>query len=277
MSEQVQPRSIPGTLQLMMKAKGLLYMPYTLLKIILACSPKHDLHCTDVSGKKYMMWSKPISMRLIKAIKHKLQVSINDILVGCIATSLHEYFKEHNKSIPDEIMTGFPFNTRNSLKEAETFANRFAVVFLPIPIKCPSALENVIELNRRMRETKYSGEHHGMRYAARILNYALPFTLNQIIFGHLSSYSSLVLSNVPGPQVPITLEGTSVQMTCFWPPQKKNIGMGASILSYHGELRIAFCCDASLKTKPEELLKRFPDVFQSLAETIGVDDLHNSE
>jgi len=276
-SQQVQPRTVPPSYQLLLKAKGILYMPYTLLKILLSQHPDHALHCTKVTGKKYFTWSPPISMRLIKSIKHKLGVSINDVLVGAISTNLHLHFKDNNKPIPDSIMTGFPFTTRYSLKEAETFSNKFAVVFLPLSLRCEDAVANIMELSQITNVMKFSGQHHGMRNAARILNCLLPYSLNQVIFNHLSSYSSMVLSNVPGPQTPLRLDGSPVKMCCFWPPQRGEIGLAASVLSYNGELRIAFCCDDGLKTKPEELVKRFPAIFSSLAKNVGVEDLHCHE
>ena len=276
-SLQIQPRKVPNAFQIMMKTKGIFYMPLTLLKITLLDTPTHHLHCSNVSGEKDLMWSRPISLRLIKAIKHKLQVTINDVLAGCLAASIHQYFKDHDKRVPNHIMTSFPFNTRYSLKEAETFSNKFAVVFLPLPTKSSNALENVMEINKRMNLSKYSADHHGMRYGAQIMNTMLPLSLNKIIFASLSSFSSMVLSNVPGPQLPIKLDGAMVEMMCFWPPQKENIGLAASMLSYNDEIRIAFSCDTALKTKPHELLNTLPDLFKSLAETIGVNDLHCSE
>jgi len=276
-SQQVQPRAVPASYQLLLKAKGTLYMPYTFLKIILASHPRHDLHCTKVTGKKRYTWSPPVSMRLIKAIKQKLGVSVNDVLVGCISTNFHRHFKDNEKTIPQEIMAGFPFSTRYSLKEAETFSNKFAVVFLPLSTRCDDAVDNILDLSSITTIMKYSGQHHGMRLAARVLNILFPFSINEIVFNHLSSYSSMVLSNVPGPQTPLRLDGSPVEMCCFWPPQKNHIGMAASMLSYNGELRIAVCCDDGLKTNPHELVKRFPEIFNSLAKTVGVEDLHYTE
>merc|ERR1719495_2635462 len=183
-------------------------MPYTMLKLVLSRHPTHDLHCTKVTGKKYFTWSAPISMRLIKAIKQKLGVSINDVLVGCISTNLYQHLKENNQTVPDEMMTGFPFSTRYSLKEAETFSNKFAVVFLPLSLRCEDVVENIMELSQITNGMKYSGQHHGMRTAARLLNTILPYSINHVIFDHLASYSSMVLSNVPGPQAPLRLDGS---------------------------------------------------------------------
>lgn len=268
-SVQHEFKSVPGYMRMLLRVRGFLSMPRSLLRLLLNRKPGHDLKCNKISGRKYLMWSDPIDMSVVKAIKEKLQVTVNDVVIGCLGTCLRQFLADNKTYIPDEIVSACPVTTRYTLGEAETFANRIAIVFAPIPTKSSNTEVNIKCASERMTEMKYSGEHHGMRYAALLLNYLLPYTFTKVIFRYLSSNADLVFSNVPGPKQPIVLDGSVVESTSFWPPQQYNIGLGASVLSYNGQVRVAFCCDNALKVKPDDLVRRIPGVFHELAETIS--------
>jgi len=271
-SEQVSIRSVPKKYQLLMKCQGLFNAPLVLFKLILSCRPSHRLHSTGVSGAKELFWSKPISLDRIKSIKKKLKVTVNDILMGSLATRIQHYLSnENSETVPDSLKAYCPFNTRYSLSEADTLSNKFGNVFLSLPISSVHPVHNIMELNETMNELKYSGDYHGMRYIANLVNYALPLSLNKFVFDYLSTYSSMVISNVPGPQESITIDGTSIEMMSFWPPKWKNIGMSVSVLSYDGEVRIGLCCDSALKIKPRDLLNGLEDIFESVETSVGLD------
>ena len=60
----------------------------------------------------------------------------------------------------------------------------------------------------------------------------LPNWATKKVFDWLSSKCSIVLSNVPGPQEVLSIDGNDLTGITFWPPQRGNIG-SLKLISYH--------------------------------------------
>lgn len=265
---------ISNWIKLYAKVKGYFYMPLTYLNAFTMPSPSHSLHCLDAGGNKNVCWSQPISLNLIKAIKSKLHVTLNDVLVGCLATNFHRYFKDLGSAsaVPNDIVASLPFDTRMAIEEAETLSNKFAVVLFPIPAANDDILKNIGEVHRRMKPLKTSADNIGGRAGMRLANYFLPLIMAKHIHSKYAAQSSLVLSNVPGPQSALKFAGSSVEQICFWPPAKDNLGMSVAILSYNGKIWVTFYCDDALHARSKDFLKGFPDVVNTLSKRVGIPD-----
>lgn len=266
---------IPRFLETFMKIKGYFHIPLQAFKTCISPVPSHNLHCTNASGKKNVACSEPISLPLIKAIKNKLRVTINDVLVGCIATNFHQLLKRSGKSVPPDVTASLPFDTRFSAKEAETFNNKFAVLLFQIPTESENTLQNIQTVRSRMNRLKISAENISARSCMRLTNYCLPYWIAQCIHSAFTQRSTLVLSNVAGPTHPLKFSGIPVEQMCFWPPGKDNIGMTLALLSYNNKVTITFYCDNALNGTAKELLAGLPDVFNELAESIGLENIQN--
>jgi len=70
----------------------------------------------------------------------------------------------------------------------------------------------------------------------------------------LEPKATLVLTNVPGPPVPLYLAGQRIRDLMFWVPQAGRLGVGISILSYAGNVHLGIVTDAGLVPCPEEAL-----------------------
>ena len=273
-------RSVPklsATEKSLIWAKSFFNIPLTMIKVLFFPSTKHDLHCTGVSGKKHMAWSKPIDLRLIKEIKNKLKVTINDILVGCLATSINLYFLEKKLKPPSDFLVSFPVDTRLSIEEAKEFSNKFAVTLLALPTDSADPLKTILETRRRVNDLKTSGDAFGIRTTQRILAFFLPDVLNDYIYSIILRKSSMVLSNVPGPQSVLSVGGVKVDFMTFWPPQKDNIGLCVSITSYNGTVLVGVGSDHAVLENPKELVNKLDDIVESLSKMVGVPDLYGSD
>jgi len=74
------------------------------------------------------------------------------------------------------------------------------------------------------------------------------------------------VTNVPGPQGPIAISGRRVRSLMFWVPQRADIGLGISILSFGGKVQIGVLCDTSLVPDAMDLIRAFDAEFEALKE-----------
>ena len=264
-------RSVP---KLSATEKSLIWMkssfriPLIIFKNAFIQPEKHVLHCTSISGKKHMAWSKPIDLRLIKEIKNKLKVTVNDVLVGCLATNINLYFLEKKFKPPRDFMVSFPVDTRLSIDEAKEFSNKFALTLLAVPTDCADPLKTILETRRRINNLKMSGDAFAIRTAWRISAFFLPDILNNYIYSIPVAKVSMVLTNVPGPQSEVSIAGSKLDVLTCWPPQKDNIGLGVSITSYNGTVRVGVCSDHAVLENPKELVNKLDDIVESLSKMV---------
>jgi hypothetical protein len=84
------------------------------------------------------------------------------------------------------------------------------------------------------------------------------------LLGMFAKKATAVMTNVPGPAVPLKFCGSTLRQTMFWVPASGNIGVGVSILSYGGGVQFALITDKKLCPDPQRIIDRFEPEFQKL-------------
>ena len=77
-----------------------------------------------------------------------------------------------------------------------------------------------------------------------------PEIVQEIVVNIFGTKGTAVMTNVIGPKTPIYLAGAPVEALMFWVPQSGRVGLGISILSYAGEVRLGLASDAGLVPDP---------------------------
>jgi hypothetical protein len=80
----------------------------------------------------------------------------------------------------------------------------------------------------------------------------------------LANKCTAVVTNVPGPQRDLRLAGSRLRSLIFWVPQRADIGVGISILSFSGKVQIGVLADTRLLPEPAELIRAFEEEFAAL-------------
>jgi diacylglycerol O-acyltransferase / wax synthase len=152
------------------------------------------------------------------------------------------------------------------MEEAYRLGNRFGLVFLELPLGIANPVERLYAVRANMRALKDSyqpllalGLLAAMGAGPRVLQEALLVTL--------ARNATAVMTNVPGPQQPLYLAGSAIDSLMFWVPQSGDIGMGVSIISYHGNVQFGLVTDARLCPDPERIVERFGYEFEKLLMT----------
>jgi len=60
------------------------------------------------------------------------------------------------------------------------------------------------------------------------------------------------------------MAGSQIREMMFWVPQTGSIGVGISILSYHGRVHFGLIGDARLMPDPDAVIRRFRPEFEKL-------------
>lgn len=237
---------------------------------------KHSVMSSDpktaFKGKlgvqKRVVWTDPIPLDRIKKVGKAISsATLNDVLIATVTGAMRRYLKSRKTPVNElDLRVTVPVNIRKPGTEFE-LGNKFSLVFLPLPVYLEDPILRLKEVHRRMNKLKYSAEPY-VNFGLLSTIGLLPTNLAQKgaqIFGNKASG---VLTNVPGPKVPLYFGGKKISNIMFWVPQSGIIGLGISILSYNGKVTIGITSDEGLMPDPENLLEGFQDEFDYLLKLV---------
>ena len=234
-----------------------------LLGKAIAPRDKSPLHGPECSGTKRVAWSDEIDLGTIKELKNVLGATVNDVLMACVAGAFQRYAESHLHEPLKRFRVSMPVNVRWPT-EPLLMENRFATVLLKLPIGVRDVRQRVLATKQRMDRLKRSVEPIVMFGAQNILLHTLPSKVGRKLVNFYANKTTCVLTNVPGPQVPVSAGGRRVRGMVFWVPQRDLIGIGVSIFSLAGSLRVGVIADTALLPDPGALIAAFEDEFEAL-------------
>jgi WS/DGAT/MGAT family acyltransferase len=237
--------------------------PGVLLKRLLWRPDRHALHGPKVSGKKQVAWTAPFDIAVVKRAKNLLDATVNDVLMALVSGALSRYLEQHAGQIVHRLRVSMPVNVRPAT-EPLTLENRFAAVPLELPAGIRGLRERVRAVKARMDELKRSVAPIVVYGIQRALLVALPQRASRGLIDFLANKCTAVVTNVPGPQREITLAGRRVRSMMFWVPQRADIGVGISILSFAGKVQVGVLADTRLVPDVRELVRAFEEEFAAL-------------
>ena len=212
---------------------------------------------------KQVAWSGPVPLEEIKTIGRRLGGTVNDVLLTALAGALRRYLQAR-QDLPDDVSLRalVMVNRRPEGAEAE-LGNQISAVFLPLPVEIADPAERLAELKRRMDGLKDSLQPamilRALEAVSRVPSTALAWTVS-----FLTSRATVLLTNVKGPQERLYLAGAPLEEIMFWIPRYGGIGLGISILSYAGQVRLGILSDKDIVPDPENIIAGFRDEFDVL-------------
>ena len=215
------------------------------------------------SGVKRVAWGEPIALAEVKAIGQALGASINDVLLACVAGAIGEWLRAAGDDpAGKEIRAMVPVNLR-PLDQAWQLGNRFGLAPLVLPIGIDNPVGRVAAVRARMNELKASYQPL-LAFAVLAVAGQMVQPVQDAILGLFAKKATAVMTNVPGPAVPLRFCGATLRQTMFWVPASGDIGVGVSILSYGGGVQFGLVTDEALCADPQAIIDRFEPEFEKL-------------
>ena len=216
---------------------------------------------------KRVAWAEPLPLEDVKALGKALGVSINDVLMSCVAGAIQQYLLEHGDPVAEVgVRAMIPVNLRTEGRTNQ-LGNRFGLVPLLLPIGIEGPIVRLLEVRERMEELKHS-YRAGISMGVLGLAGLCPPKLHRQILDLFSKKATAVMTNVPGPKQPLFMSGAKVKQQMFWVPQSGDIGIGISILSYNGTVQFGVITDQRLVPDPDHLVSHFQPELQKLMDGI---------
>ena len=215
--------------------------------------------------EKKVAWVWGLPLERIRDIGKVHTVTINDVMLSAVALGVTEYLTEKGEDKVDQVSWMVPV----SLKPIDTdipeeLGNHFAVVLLPMPLGITEPHALLRETHRRMNRIKNSAEPMIIYGIQRVIA-ETPAAVSVRLTNFVANKTVGVITNVPGPRVPMALAGTTVKGILGWVPTSGDQPLGVCIFSYNGEVNIGIASDAGLVPDPDRLAELIEHAVDELA------------
>ncbi len=233
-------------------------------KLLLGTRNDPTIWTGAVGARKVVAWSDPLPLASVKEVARAHQATVNDVLVTCVAGTLHTYLTAHDASCAS-VNWMIPVNLKQlDLTLPEELGNNFALVQLELPTGTADPLAVLDVVKHRMGRIK-NGHEAALTFRLQELISGLGEVLYRATVDLLANRAVGVLTNVPGPPIPVYLAGQRVEGMVGWAPLAGDQPMSFTIYSYDGKVFVGIACDANLVPDHEQIVDGFAAAFHRLS------------
>lgn len=208
-----------------------------------------------LSGRRRTAWSAAFPLPSVRQAARGLGATVNDLLLAALAGALRGHLAEAGVAVDGlRLRALMPVNLR--IRAQDGMGNGFGLVFVELPVGLATASERLLAVRRETAARKASPEA-GATYRVLSLLGRLPGPVEALVNRFFTGKASLVVTNVPGPRESLAVAGRRLDELMFWVPHPSRLGLGVSILTYAGEVRVGVRCDVAVMPDPADLVARF--------------------
>ena len=235
-------------------------------KLVLGTRNDPALWTGRAGPDKGVAWAEPLPLADVRAVAKANQATINDVLVSCLAGALERYLHDHHSHC-----ASVAFMVPVNLKPLDTtlpdeLGNSFALIYLELPTNQPNPTRVLDTVKRRMARIKHG---HEPAITFRVQEEIAGFShgIYEASIDYFTNRSVGVLTNVPGPQMPVYLAGSRLEGIVGWAPLSGDQPMSVTIYSYDGKVIVGIACDRGLVPDHETIVDGFGAVFDELRDS----------
>jgi diacylglycerol O-acyltransferase len=186
-----------------------------------------------------------------KAVKDLFVCTVNDVILAVVAEAVHRWLAERGETAPESMRVFCPVSVRDP-SQRYSLGNLVSGMIVDLPLTAMPIVTRLAHASAATGELKRSGQAVAAQSLTALTSWAPP-TLQALgsrlasepRFG-LQSRVNMVVTNVPGPQVPFYTGGA--RMLEVWPfvPIYHTLGLNLAAVSYDGRIHFGLTADRDL-------------------------------
>lgn len=183
----------------------------------------------------------------VKALKDHHGVTVNDIVLALMGGTLRRYLQSKD-ALPDEpLIAVCPVSVRTDEETGET-NNRVSAMFTSLATQFDDPAERIARIHETTKGAKDDHKAIGADFLTDWAEYAAPrtFALASRLYSQLNladrhrPIHNVVISNVPGPPVPLYYGGAELVAAYPMGPIMEGAGLNITVMSYRDRVDIGF-------------------------------------
>jgi WS/DGAT/MGAT family acyltransferase len=206
----------------------------------------------------------------LKAIKDKVDGStINDVVLAICSGGLQRYLQHHDELPEDPLVAIAPVNARSRGRDAEAPGNNISAMSVSLPTYVADPLDRLRNIRDTTRETKAARSGISARLMTDLTKHVPAATLagvaRLVANGRFTKkLCNLFISNVPGPQQTLYMNGAKLLHNYGMAPLADGMGLFIATPSYNGEMSFNIISDRNMLPDIEYFRECLEAAFEEL-------------
>jgi len=194
------------------------------------------LNPEHVGPHRRMDWLR-LDLASLKDVRHRLGGTLNDVVLATVAGALRRYLRDHRVALRDlDFRVMCPVSVRHS-GAGDALGNRVVMLVAALPVDERNPRRRLERVIATTRELKASRVPRGSELIEDIADWTTTAVVTETIRLALRLRAfNMIVTNVPGPPLPLYLLGARVLETFPFVPLYENQALGMALLSYSGDL-----------------------------------------
>jgi diacylglycerol O-acyltransferase len=195
--------------------------------------------------------------------------TVNDVVLTAVAAALGRFLSDRGMETGDlELRACVPVSLRPDSKRG-ALGNEIAIMMAPLPVGELSPADRLARVRASMEHLKSSKQAEGAKVLTSLENALPPAVLARASrLGFSSRLYNLLVTNVPGPQIPIYMVGSQLEELvplAFLAPEHT---LAIGIMSYHGHVTYGLIADADAVPDLDVLARYLSESLAELVSTV---------
>jgi diacylglycerol O-acyltransferase len=205
----------------------------------------------------------------IKAVKDAFGTKVNDVVLAAVTDALRGYLLKRDALPSRPLVASVPMNVGAGAVEG---TNKLTALMVPLPVLTEDPVNRLREVAAFSKESKGFTDTLGLESIGELAELIPPL----LVKGGSKLYDglglsrlhpplqTLVVSNMPGPPIPLYCAGARVDAVYPLGPLLPGAGLNITVLSNMGSLDVGLLCCPDLVPEVWEIADAFPAAVATL-------------
>ncbi len=216
-----------------------------------------------------------VSLETIKDIKKAVPgATVNDVVLALSGGALRRYLEQRDELPESSLLASVPVSVRS--ESTRVGRNQVSSMFC----RLGTDIEDPLERITGMAEANVNAKEHHKAVPADTLQewaeFAAPRTFGLAVrmvsdlrlAERAPVIHNLVISNVPGPPVPLYFVGARIDALYPLGPVFHGAGLNITVMSNNGQMHIGAIACSELMPKPWDLIDQFPVELEAMRKAV---------
>jgi WS/DGAT/MGAT family acyltransferase len=206
-----------------------------------------------------------ISVDDVRRVRAAFGGTINDVILAGVGSAVARLLDLRGELRPELTLKVFcPVSVRDDDQRMQ-LGNRISAMLVPLAVGEPDPLVRLAAVRRTTADLKERRQAVGAAALLGLSEYAAPTMLGLAArAAHAQRFANLMITNIPGPQVPLYCLGARMLEVYPVVPLSRNLTLNVAILSYCGQLHFGLVGDGAAGRDLEVVAGGIEDAFAEL-------------
>src|SRR5581483_3600279 len=225
-----------------------------------------------ITGRRSVAYT-AVSLDDVKTIKKAFGTTVNDVVLTVAAGALRRYLEQHDDGLPDKsLIATVPVSVRSEGEQETIGSNKVSALFTTLATDVEDPVERLMVIHEANKGAKEEHKAIGADMLQYWAEFAAPttFSLAARAYSGLKLADrhpvvhNLVISNVPGPPMPLYFAGA--QLTALYPlgPIFDGAALNITVLSYMDDVDWGFIANPDTVPALWDLAHAVPEALAEL-------------